>query len=161
VFLLGADDAKNERFFVNEADQAIGKEWWLRSPGMDNDRAADILTDGGVFYQDSVDGERGVRPALKINLSSSIFTSSSSKYEVLYGVKIKVRDSNTTEPIRGAVVAIENSSRDYYTGRDGFAVVEFKLGIGKHKIRVSTDDYGEKGIELDVKAGGGTFVVDM
>ena len=46
--------------------------WWLRSPGSNSDRAADILTYGGVLdYGNYVDfGDDAVRPALWIDLES-------------------------------------------------------------------------------------------
>ena len=52
------------------------KSWWLRSPGDGNDVAAYITSKGYVNdYGKRLDGHSGVRPALKLNLSSVIFTS--------------------------------------------------------------------------------------
>jgi hypothetical protein len=88
VFLLSTDDAENLRFFANNADRRIKeyegrKDWWLRSPGVYDADAEYVDSVLGVDCDD-VDNMYAVRPALKINLSSSIFTSSSSKYEILY-----------------------------------------------------------------------------
>ncbi|MCL2010971.1 MAG: DUF6273 domain-containing protein [Synergistaceae bacterium] len=56
-----------------------GDEWWLRSPGDGPDLAAYVNSDGHV-YDDGplVISALGVRPALKINLSSVLFTSAAS-----------------------------------------------------------------------------------
>jgi hypothetical protein len=90
VFLLSKNDAENIRFFANNTDRRINEyeregDWWLRSPGDLDDNAALVVSGGGVHgFGSPVDSRFAVRPALKINLSSSIFTSSSSKYEILY-----------------------------------------------------------------------------
>jgi hypothetical protein len=92
VFLLSADDAENGKFFVNNDDRSTEDTWWLRSPGNIDGDAAYVHNVGEVYGGgDYVRSWRAVRPALKINLESAIFTSSSSKYEILYGVTVKVR----------------------------------------------------------------------
>jgi hypothetical protein len=160
VFVLSTDDAKNERFFVNKKDRSIGRQWWLRSPGNYDHRAAN------VYYGDKVDGngsrvvyENAVRPALRINLASPIFTSHSSKYEILYPVTVKVRDAASTRPIRGAEVAADSPRQKCFTGDDG--TVKIKLSAGNQKIRVLAAGSEANEITLDVKPGGGSFEVDM
>ncbi len=51
--------------------------WWLRSPGLYSHYAAFVSYDGSVHdYGDQVDSDdRGVRPALKLDLNSVLFTS--------------------------------------------------------------------------------------
>jgi ankyrin repeat protein len=133
---LSTDEAENQKFFANDADRAIGTDWWLRSPGIFVEYAAQVRSGGSVdghgFY---VHHGYAVRPALKINLASSIFTSSSSKYEILYPVTVKVRDVASAYPIRGAVVAADSPKQKHFTGEDGTALM--KLGAGKQTIRVS------------------------
>jgi hypothetical protein len=166
VFLLSTDEAEDGRYFASDADRAIGEWWWLRSPGFLG-IAAFVYNDGEVFGGGSIDcvgEERAVRPALKINLASSIFTSSASasKYEILYGVKLKVRDMDM-HLIYGAEVDAGSPEQKYYTG--GRGTVELKLGAGKQKIRISAKSAkgGEwaKEVELNVETGGGSVNVDM
>jgi hypothetical protein len=160
VFFLSTDNAESERFFANNADRSIGTWWWLRSPGTDGDRAAHVFDGGGVFGVGGVDvgREMAVRPALKIDLASSIFTSSSSKYEILYPVTVKVRDADTYL-IRGAAVAADSPSQENFTGKDG--TVLMRLGTGKRNIRVSAEGHGVKEFTLDVETGGGGITVDL
>ena len=90
VFLLSVDEATDSRYFADDEDRAIGEGWWLRSSYEDSEgdhRAARVIFDGEIFAHSLIGSAaygRLVRPALKIDLSSSIFTSSSSKYEVLH-----------------------------------------------------------------------------
>ncbi|MDR1509425.1 MAG: DUF6273 domain-containing protein [Synergistaceae bacterium] len=176
VFLLSADEAKNNKFFADDADRRINAyegelswkyEWWLRSPGSYGDNAANVeyagVYDGASLFDYRYgDGRVGnsyaIRPALKINLASSIFTSSSSKYEILYPVTVKARyaDANL---IRGAAVAADNPPQKYFTGKDG--TVLMKLGTGKQKIRVSVAGRKVREVTLfgDVKPGGGSYTV--
>jgi hypothetical protein len=159
VFLLSADDAENGRFFANDADRLIGSYWWLRSPDVYEYCAAYVSYRGEVIGDDagsSVDDELGVRPALKINLASSIFTSSSSKYEILYPVTVKVRDAVSAYHIRGAAVAADSPRQKYLTGEDGTVIL--KLGAGKQKIRVSVAGREVREITLYVEPGIGVIV---
>ena len=84
VFLLSVDEAMNPQYFADgenwgaNADRAAPYHWWLRSPGPYPRHAAHVFTSGlvrsnylNVFHR------LAVRPALKINLSSSIFESAS------------------------------------------------------------------------------------
>jgi hypothetical protein len=159
VFLLSVDDAENGRFFANDADRSIENWWWLRSPGFYDGLAAGVDFGGGVNgIGHNVDLRDAVRPALKINLSSSIFTSSSSKYEILYPVPVKVRDADTYL-IRGAAVAADSTRQKDFTGKDG--TVLMKLGAGNQKIRVSADGHDVQVFTLNVKPGGGGFTVDL
>ncbi|MDR1509423.1 MAG: DUF6273 domain-containing protein [Synergistaceae bacterium] len=153
VFLLSMDDA----------DRSIGEDWWLRSPGDFGLNAADVHDVGEVYggnTNSSVGRSRAVRPALKINLASSIFTSSSSKYEILYPVTVEVRDTDA-DLMLGTAVASDNPKQQDFTGSDG--TVLMKLGTGKQKIRVSVagDKMREVTLFGDVKPGGGSYTVDL
>ena len=76
VFMLSIDEANNHAFFANNNDRNIANyTWWLRSPGF-NERLAMYVKYGEVSdFGDIVnDNGVGVCPAMKINLSSEIFT---------------------------------------------------------------------------------------
>lgn len=76
VFLLSVNEASKSDYFAGDADRAIGSNWWLRSPGLNLYNAAVVLDNGYVLASgDYVDNSWAVRPALKINLASDIFTS--------------------------------------------------------------------------------------
>jgi hypothetical protein len=100
IFLLSINEASDRRYFAGDADQiAFHRDnegslkkvsWWLCSPGYYDNRAAIVhynsiaYIDYYYYAYDLVDSSYGIRPALVVNLSSPIFTSSSSKYETLY-----------------------------------------------------------------------------
>jgi ankyrin repeat protein len=157
VFLLSVDDAENQKFFANDADRALEGNWWLRSPVRDVGNAANVLNDGGVYgIGVSVRFGYTVRPALKINLASSIFTSPSSKYEVLYPVTVKVSDEVSAYPICGAAVATDSPKQKYFTENEGEALL--KLGVGQQTIQVSVVGSKTREITLDVEPGTGITV---
>ena len=164
IFLLSTDDAESKSYFANDADRTIRdmdgyrRSWWLRSPGDNDDEAAHVNHDGGV-YSGFVDYRCAIRPALKINLASPIFTSPFSKYEILYPVTVKAHDADNARSIRGAAVAADSPKQKYFTGDDG--TVEMKLRAGRQTIRLSAASRGVYEVTLDVKPGGGSIVVDM
>ncbi len=47
--------------------------WWLRSPGSDQDCAANVSTGGSLSYRNVSFTSGSVRPAFWINLDSGIF----------------------------------------------------------------------------------------
>lgn len=49
--------------------------WWLRSPGYNQSRVADVYTDGSRFHHDVNRDTNVVRPAFWLNLKSDIFES--------------------------------------------------------------------------------------
>ena len=101
IFLLSIDEALDLRYFpkgsnnryatntlyvaeggrletyMNGEDDGYLDNWWLRSPGRDNQYAAFIEQDGGdVFEGEWVnDKSSAVRPAFNLNLSDVLFTS--------------------------------------------------------------------------------------
>ncbi|MDR1623186.1 MAG: DUF6273 domain-containing protein, partial [Synergistaceae bacterium] len=118
VFLLSVEEAKDERYFADDADRNIESGWWLRSPGNRDNRAVCVNAGGDVSPSTLVFYSYGVRPALFVNLSSSIFTSSSSRYEILYSVRVKVRDAETYL-IRDAAVEADSPKQNEATGSNG------------------------------------------
>ncbi|WP_026670814.1 leucine-rich repeat protein [Butyrivibrio sp. AE3006] len=83
MFLLTTDqtntigNAGRNVLKCNQASEADDNSWWLCSPGQDGTRAAVVLgASGGVNVGGiPVNYKLGVRPALKLNLSSVIFSS--------------------------------------------------------------------------------------
>jgi hypothetical protein len=61
-----------------------GTDWWLRSRGSDGGNAAFVAGGSGTVrvYGTSVSERFGVRPALKLNLSSVIFSSESNTFSL-------------------------------------------------------------------------------
>lgn len=95
IFLLSIEEANNSSYFPNGNDSRIstntayvasyenmygvGKadNWWLRSPGVDDDIAAYVNDNGGVrSFGPNVDFViTAVRPAFNLDLNSVLFTS--------------------------------------------------------------------------------------
>jgi hypothetical protein len=72
LWLLSATEASQLKASV----RSYGNYWWLRSPGSNDDRTAFIDYVGYVYpYGDYVYNTRALRPALYLNLSSSLFQS--------------------------------------------------------------------------------------
>jgi len=72
IWLLCLDELQT--YFKDYADRATGDWWWLRSPGLNQGRAAFVQGDGDADYLGYyIDFRGGVRPAFKINLKSSFF----------------------------------------------------------------------------------------
>jgi hypothetical protein len=69
VFLLSIDEA--DQYFTSANERSVGAWWWLRSPGLSDDLAANVYSDGSIigfgYSVNNLDG--GVRPALYINLN--------------------------------------------------------------------------------------------
>lgn len=79
LYLLSNTEAEQYKFLKFVGAQYDG--WWLRSPSELVDEAA-IYVDGdyGAIGDRLVDEEIGVRPALRLNLESVIFSSESNNY---------------------------------------------------------------------------------
>ncbi len=94
--------AESRGAYVNTSTTYYGNGyWWLRTPGHSSNYVCNVNNSGyvnyygiNVYYDDN-----GVRPALKLNLQSSIYQSKeSSNYQ------IRVADDTTGKPIGGATV---------------------------------------------------------
>jgi hypothetical protein len=88
--------------------------------------------------------------------ASAIIPSSSSEYESLYPVTVKVRGAHR-QPQYGAAVAADSPAQKYFTGSDG--MVEMKLSAGNQKIRVSVAGYEVREVTLDVKPDGNDIIL--
>ncbi len=101
IFLLSIDEALDLRYFpkgsnnryatntlyvadggrlgtyMNGEDDGYLDNWWLRSPGFENQRAAFIEEDGGDVFEGELvnDKSSAVRPAFNLNLENVLFTS--------------------------------------------------------------------------------------
>lgn len=107
VFLLSVDEANEAAYFADNADRKLGSGslWWLRSPGFDVYYAAVVLNFGYVHAIGYiVDSSIAVRPALKINLASSIFTSK----KPLVQAEITVESGDS--PVEGASISFTGAS---------------------------------------------------
>jgi hypothetical protein len=69
IFLLSAHEAI--KYFKSSGDRTLDDWWWLRSPGVQCDFAANVI-DGNVSYDgyDVARIEGGVRPAMWVKLDS-------------------------------------------------------------------------------------------
>ena len=82
LYLLSMSEAQPYKNFNFSGAQYGG--WWLRSPGILDDHAAFVLGEDGrvSFDGNGVSLQSGVRPALKLHLSSVIFSSESKTFSL-------------------------------------------------------------------------------
>ena len=73
VFLLSYAEAW--KYFKTDEERKSDGWWWLRSPGDDQNSAADVDTDGSLSISIVLNTSGCVCPAFKINLESDIFKS--------------------------------------------------------------------------------------
>ena len=80
LYLLDLTEANN----LPENVLRFSDIWWLRSPGDKNNKAAVVFGTSGVVSDTgyTVDFKMSVRPALKLNLSSVIFSSESKTFSL-------------------------------------------------------------------------------
>lgn len=106
VFLLSVNEASKSDYFAGDADRAIGDYWWLRSPGNYRPNAAGVNDDGYVlangYYVDIY--SVAVRPALKINLASDIFTSKNPL------VQAEITVTSSDSPVEDASISFSGAS---------------------------------------------------
>ena len=129
LYLLSIDEAKALPKNVRKFSEYSW--WWLRSPSCrDECFAADVSSDTGDVddnFGDSVRFVFGVRPALKLNLSSVIFESTSKTFSLkqtiiaenvtaTYGEVGKRVSASVTNPVTGGDAinyAVKTGSEDY------------------------------------------------
>ena len=122
--------------------------WWLRTPGSSNFYACDVNNNGYIYgIANSGDGSRishysGVRPALKINPSSSIYSiKANSNYS------IKVVDDTTGQPVSGASISFEgNTVKADSTGSATFETSNTSLSTSA--VRISANGYATQTLRL-------------
>lgn len=137
VFLLSTDDAYHPAYFADDVDRQIGSNWWLRSPGNFDDIAAVVNYNGYVHAAGSIVlSNFAVRPALKINLASSIFTSKNP----LVQAEVTVESGGT--PVEDANISFSGASAPdaVVSEADGTATVRLELGES-YTMTVSKSGY--------------------
>ena len=81
---------------------AGGKNWWLRSPGNEDDTAQYMNSDGNVVSSGSaVTDSLGVRPAFYLNNSAILFTSSADSGKTTDEWKVTLRDDGSVSGLSG------------------------------------------------------------
>ena len=139
VFLLSTDEAISSAYFASNADRNISNGfWWLRSPGSSDNRA-EIVTSGGMVseFGYDVDSDRAVRPALKIDLESPIFTSK----KPLVQAQITVESGGS--PVADASISFSGASAPddpVVSEGGGKATVRLELGES-YSMTVSKTGY--------------------
>ncbi|MBO6208452.1 MAG: hypothetical protein J6O73_16185, partial [Lachnospiraceae bacterium] len=119
-------DVRKAVFTGGDADH---NEWWLRSPGGNDMRAACVYGDNGVVLTegDHVLEEFGVRPALKLNLSSVTFLSETNTFTVPHSVTITPGNNMTKTTDSGAATqtGVTGAMTDVvYTADEGYKFPE-------------------------------------
>ena len=146
VFLLSVDEATDSEYFEDGAnsgrnvDRDAGAEWWLRSPGY-NDNYVAVVQSGGAVYADGAPwfSDNGIRPALKVNLASDIFTSS----EILYSPEITVRDGQGNR-IAGVHISLSGASApdaSFFTDDGGSGHFSERFPAGEYALTVTKAGY--------------------
>ncbi len=102
------------------SNNGTGSYWWLRTPGGSQDIACGVNDDGSGYHYSVSITNVGVRPALKLNLSSGIFPSNPNNSYALKAV-----DGATGSPVSGAAVVYDGSAAGT-TAADG----SFTLTVG-------------------------------
>ncbi|MBO6208594.1 MAG: InlB B-repeat-containing protein, partial [Lachnospiraceae bacterium] len=133
LYLLSTAEARTLSGDVRKAGFTGGdtdhNEWWLRSAGSLDDHAACVFGEyvsvGG--YGCLVGEEFGVRPALKLNLPSVIFSSETNTFTVLHSVTITPGSNMTKTTDSGAVTqtGVTGAMTDVvYTADEGYKFPE-------------------------------------
>ena len=182
LYLLSTSEAQNLqslpdkilKYNFPETDDGMGG-WWLRSTGSLDGAAACVFgeygdVDGTGYF---VDNKLGVRPALKLNLSSVIFSSEPKEFTVgsaketqtitasevtaTYGDTDKSVSASVTTPASGGGAisyTVKDGSVDYIdVASDGKLTIKKVPASGKAYVIVKaaeTDDYAETTKEVTV-----------
>ncbi|MBO6207130.1 MAG: hypothetical protein J6O73_09335, partial [Lachnospiraceae bacterium] len=132
---VGVTGAKLYLLSTSEAGQhkcPFGEEyfdhWWLRSPGRNYNEAAFVDLDNVDANSDPVwTVDYGVRPALKLNLPSVIFSSETNTFTVLHSVTITPGSNMTKTTDSGAATqtGVTGAMTDVvYTADEGYKFPE-------------------------------------
>lgn len=118
--------------------------WWLRTPGWQSSNAGFVGVNSGVNHSGNYvnDYDNGVRPALKLNLQSSIYQSKeSSNYQ------IRVADDTTGKPIGGATVKFGGVT--YTTSSAGIVSISTTSSTSSTAaVEISKDGYAKLTVRL-------------
>ena len=155
LWLLSTDEVGSSGYNLSTdvkrcaiADEAFANQWWLRSLGDDAYTVALVDGDDGSVYDDGdlMEWWLGVRPALKLNLSSVIFSSESKIFTL----------TSTPEPTRVPTLGLrekrklnlpvreDSSSKKLYLKAVGGDVeAQCELGNNYYNGQGVPQDYGE------------------
>ena len=128
LYLLSTSEAELYKNF--NFSGAEGTNWWLRSQGMDDSRAACVYGEDGIVDENgcTVNKQFVVRPALKLNLSSVIFSSESnifslkpagSSVTLSGGANATIDGATSQTGLTGAMTTVT------YTANTGYYFAEF------------------------------------
>ena len=183
LYLLSTKEALNLPDNIrkcSEAEGSGGNNWWLRSPGDLSNRAAYVNGGDGyvVNHGDLVELTLGVRPALKLNLSSVIFSSESKTFllrqtisaddvTTTYGDTDKSVSASVTGPATGGgsiSYAVKSGSEDYISvnATTGALTIKNVPTDGKAYVTVTAAASGIYGVttkDVTVTIGKATPVV--
>ena len=128
LYLLSEEEATILPVGVRKCSNAIASYWWLRSPSSSTNSARNIYYSSGSIKAAFVDGEYGVRPALKLKLSKTSFDSTSRVFTVVeeYSVTVSgggnaaVSGGDTNQVVQsGAMTTV------IYTANSGYRFKDF------------------------------------
>ena len=105
LYLLSREEASALPEIIRKCSAAEGtytNEWWLRSPGYNVIKVAYVLGSNGYVneYGDGVELESGVRPALRLDLSSVIFSSDTNTFSMVVPVSEVTLDKTEKQTIK-------------------------------------------------------------
>lgn len=127
--------------------------WWLRTPSECLDGACFVYDEGQIitsryytehwnYYYSYVDHNRGIRPAMKLDLNSSSYkVKSNSNYS------IKVVDDTTGQPVSGASISFEgNTIKADSSGSASFRTSD--TSSSSSAVRISAKGYATQTLRL-------------
>lgn len=147
----------NEQRKANGTMYSPVYEWWLRTPGYRNysgnmDRYCSMVNEygqvegcinyNGLYVGAYASTQRGVRPAMKLNLNSSSYkVKSNSNYS------IKVVDDTTGQPVSGASISFEGDT--IKAGSNGSASFRTSdTSSSTSAVRISANGYATQTLRL-------------
>lgn len=147
----------NEQRKANGTMYSPAYEWWLRTPGYRNysgnmDRYCSMVNEygqvegcinyNGLYVGAYASTQRGVRPAMKLNLNSSSYkVKSNSNYS------IKVVDDTTGQPVSGASISFEGDT--IKAGSNGSASFRTSdTSSSTSAVRISANGYATQTLRL-------------
>ena len=147
----------NEQRKANGTMYSPAYEWWLRTPGYRNysgnmDRFCSMVNEygqvegcinyNGLYVGAYASTQRGVRPAMKLNLNSSSYkVKSNSNYS------IKVVDDTTGQPVSGASISFEGDT--IKAGSNGSASFRTSdTSSSTSAVRISANGYATQTLRL-------------
>ena len=137
----------NDKYAINRSDN----DWWLlRTPGASGAYSCVVSPEGYVYGGNTSDGTYGagnifsnyIRPAMKLNLNSSLYkVKSNSNYS------IKIVDDTTGQPVSGASISFEgNTIKADSNGSASFRTSDSSSSTSA--VRISAKGYATQTLRL-------------